>query len=360
MPRILIITAHRKDRSPSQRFRFEQYLSFLEENNFEIVFSNLLDEADDKIFYSPGHYFSKFIISLKAAAKRFRDVRSANSFDLIFIQREAFMTFTTYFEKQFSKSNAKIVFDFDDAIWNPDISGANQKFSFLKNPAKTAHIIALSNLIFAGNEYLADYARQFNKNVTIIPTTIDTDEYKKINLPPRQKICIGWSGSITTIKHFEFAIPFLKELKKKYGNAIHIKVIGDGSYTHPALGIKGIAWHKHTEIKELSEIDIGIMPLPDDEWTKGKCGLKGLQYMALEIPTVMSPVGVNTEIIADGTNGFLASQTHEWVEKISALIESEALRIKLGQAARKTVEQHFSVQSQKENYLRHFNQLIAQ
>src|SRR5690606_2468378 len=120
---------------------------------------------------------------------------------------------------------------------------------------------------------------------------IDTDEYQRVSLPPSESICIGWSGSFTTIEHFQYAVPALLKLKKKYGDAIRMKVIGDGKYKHEELGIQGIPWIKKDELKELSEIDIGIMPLPNDEWSKGKCGLKGLQYMALGIATIMSPVG---------------------------------------------------------------------
>lgn len=229
---------------------------------------------------------------------------------------------------------------------------------WLKNPDKTGKIIRIADLIFAGNEYLAEYARKFNDNVVIIPTTIDTNEYRNLLLNTHPSVCIGWSGSMTTIKHFEYAIPFLTQLKNKYGNKISFKVIGDGSYRNEALGITGIAWNKEDEIKELSSFDIGIMPLPHDEWAKGKCGLKGLQYMALEIPTVMSPVGVNMEIIKDGTNGFLAETTDEWVEKVSLLLESEELRHKIGKEGRKTVVEKYSIESQKKNYLNHFNNII--
>ena len=185
----------------------------------------------------------------------------------------------------------------------------------------------------------------------MIPTTIDTDYHKKSFLKKESRICIGWTGSHTTIKHFEYALSFLKKLKDKYDDKIFFKVIGDETYHNAELGINGIAWNKENEIKELSSFDIGIMPLPDDEWAKGKCGLKGLQYMALEIPCVMSPVGVNCEIISDGINGFLAGKEEEWVEKISLLIDNPELRKKIGAEARKTVEEKYSVNSQKEKYL---------
>jgi glycosyltransferase involved in cell wall biosynthesis len=151
---------------------------------------------------------------------------------------------------------------------------------------------------------------------------------------------------------------FLVRLKEKYGDKIYFKLIGDEAYENAQLGLKGMAWNLATEIEDLSEFDIGIMPLPDDEWAKGKCGFKGLQYMAMEIPAVMSPVGVNTDIVEDGENGFLATTDDEWIEKISLLIDSEELRRKYGAEGRRTVVEKYSVESQKERYLEFFNELI--
>ncbi|TND07718.1 MAG: group 1 glycosyl transferase [Bacteroidetes bacterium] len=354
MPRVLFIAAHRPDRSPSQRYRIEQYLGFLEKNGFTYEYSWLLSEKDDKLFYTPGNWFAKFLLLLRCARKRRKDVKRAGQFDIIFVQREAFMAGSTWFEKKFSRSGAKLVFDFDDAIWKLDISDANKKLGWLKNPGKTADIIALSHLVIAGNRFLADYARERNKNVVIIPTVIDTEKYRREQVQKQSdRIVIGWTGSLTTIKHFEYAIPILRELKKKYGDRIAVKVIGDGSYINEELGIRGIAWNAKDEVAQLSDISIGIMPLPDDEWTKGKCGLKGLQYMALGIPTLMSPVGINTEIIRDGENGFLPASLDEWVEKISMLIDSEELRTKTGEAGRKTIEEKYSVKAWE-------NELLAQ
>ena len=125
-----------------------------------------------------------------------------------------------------------------------------------------------------------------------------------MKFPPNDFITIGWSGSVTTIKHFEFALPFLRRIIEKYGKRIRIKVIGDASYRNEEFNIEGIGWNRKDEVKELSSFDIGIMPLPDDEWANGKCGLKGLQYMALEIPTIMSPVGVMDFLRRKRRNGW--------------------------------------------------------
>jgi len=359
MPKILFIAAHRPNRSPSQRYRFEQYFSFLEKNGYSCELSYIIDENSDAELYKPGNFFGKLLIMLQAFQKRRKDVNGAGNYDIVFIQREAFMIGSAFFEKQFRRTRAKIIFDFDDSIWLLDTSSANQKWAWLKSEKKTSAIIKLADLVFAGNSYLAEYASRFNKNVKIIPTTIDCDLFKRnIEYKNNERICIGWSGSITTIKHFEKAISFLKVIKDKYGDKVFFKVMGDQTYKNKELDISGIPWSSNSEVDTLQSFDIGIMPLPDDEWVKGKCGLKGLSYMALEVPTVMSAVGVNPEIIQDGSNGFLASNDAEWIEKLSLLIESFELRKKVGVAGRKTVVERYSLESQKNNYLNNFNELL--
>jgi glycosyltransferase involved in cell wall biosynthesis len=360
LKKVLIVCAHRLMRSPSQRFRFEQYLSFLEKNGYQFQMSALLNAKDDRLFYSRSGVLRKGWIYLKTLKKRTADWLRANKYDLIFIQREALMTGSTFFEKRFSRSKAKMIFDFDDSIWLQNVSAANKKLAFLKNAQKTSKIIGMSDLIFAGNRYLAGYAEQFNPNVVIIPTTIDTDQYK----PPAEKkqggpVCIGWSGSITTIQHFAIAIPVLKKIREKYGDRVSFKIIGDANYYCTELDTKGEAWKAATEVEDLAKIDIGIMPLHDDEWAKGKCGLKGLQYMAIGIPTLMSPVGVNSEIIQNGVNGYLPATEDEWIKQLSELIENADLRKRIGDRGRETVVKRYSVDAWKEKYLDTFNELLS-
>jgi glycosyltransferase involved in cell wall biosynthesis len=358
MKKVLIICLHRPGRSPGQRFRFEQYLDYLKQNGYDCRLSYLLNEQDDKAFYSKGKFIRKVFIYFKTLIKRTGDWFGMNKYDIIFIFRDALMTGSVFFEKRFSKSKAKIIFDFDDAIWLQNVSEANKKFSFLKNAEKTGTIIKLSDLIFAGNQYLADYASQFNKNIVIVPTTIDTSLYiSQKKDADSQTVCIGWSGSFSTIQHFALAIPALKRIKDKYSDRVKFKIIGDAKYYCKELETQGVAWVAATELEDLSEIDIGVMPLPDDEWAKGKCGLKGLQYMALGIPALMSPVGVNTEIIQNGMNGYLPATEDEWVDIISKLAENKEYRIKIGNAGRQTVVDRYSVEAWKGKYLEYFNRL---
>lgn len=357
MKKVLVLCLHRPNRSPSQRFRIEEFLPYLEKHGYSFDYSYLLNEKDDRIFYRPGHAVQKGLIVMRSIWKRWRNVLNAGQYDLAFVQREAFMLGTSWFEKKVS-AKIPLIFDFDDAIWMQNVSEANKSLSFLKNANKTSDIISHSAMIFAGNQYLADYARGFNKNVFIVPSTIDTDIYKPPVKPAgQQQVCIGWSGSFSTVQHFATAIPALKKIKDKYGEGVRFKIIGDPNYYCEELDTKGVKWAAATEVQDLYDIDIGIMPLPDDEWAKGKCGMKGLQYMGVGIPTLMSPVGVNTQIITDGVNGYLPSSEEEWVNRLSQLIENEQLRNTIGNAGRETIVKKYSVDAWKTRYLEYFNQL---
>lgn len=355
---ILYIVNHRPNRSPGQRFRFEQYLPALKNNGFEYDISYIISKKDDKYLYSKGYFFKKTIIFLKMYFLRYKNLLKIKKYDIVFIYREAILTGSNYFEKRFKKLGAKIILDFDDAIWLMDTSIENKKYEWLKNPNKTIDNIRLSDCVIVGNNYLANFSRKYNDNVVVVPTTIDTNYHVPCQKKTKNRICIGWTGSLTTIKHFDYVTPTLLQLKEKYGNKIFFKVIGDGEYVNEPLNLTITPWSLRTEIEDLQEISIGIMPLYDEKWEKGKCGFKGLQYMALEIPTIMSPVGVNTEIIQDGENGFLADKEDEWLEKLSLLIESEELRNTIGKAGRKTIVEKYSVEANKKKYVEVFKSLV--
>lgn len=359
MKRVLFLGMHRKGRAPSQRFRFEQYLGNLRQHGYQCDYSTLISEKDDPFYHGSGQVFRKLLIGVKAVLIRLRDVLRMNRYDIIFISRRAFLTESMVFERILRLSRAKLIFDIDDAIWIDAVSHFNRRFAWLKGRSNTANIVRMVDLVFAGNQYIADFARKYNDAVVIVPTTIDTSTYvPPTRIAPRHDyVVVGWSGSWSTLQHFKLAIPALRRLKQKYGDGIRFKVIGDKNYRDEELDIRGIAWTENTEVADLAEIDIGIMPLPDDQWSWGKCGLKGLQYMALGIPTVMSPVGVNREIITHEINGFLCSTGDEWVEALSRLIEDADLRQTLGMAGRRTVIERYSIDAWKATYLQHFGKL---
>lgn len=357
--KILFLVAHRPGRSPGQRFRFEQYLGFLQENGFSCHVSFLLNEKDDKIFYARGKYLAKLILLLKSIRMRLSDLKQARKYDLVFLYREAHMLGFPYFEKQLKRMDIPMVVDFDDSIWLKDISDGNKNVSFLKKPSKTPHIIQMMKACIVGNQYLHDYAKQYCEKVFIIPTTIDTSVFKPSGIEKLNEhtVCIGWTGSSTTIKHFSLAVPVLRKLKEKYGKKVCFRLISDTRYNGLLEDLEFVRWRKETEVEDLDKIDIGIMPLPDDPWSRGKCGFKGLQYMSLGKPAVMSPVGVNTEIIDHGENGFLANSQQEWEQILSNLIENEQLRRDIGRKGQETVQTFYSFNAMKQRYLEIFRQL---
>lgn len=359
MPEVLILCDHRPKRSPSQRYRFEQYLPFLKEHGFNFSWSYLLNEKDDKTFYAKGGFLKKVFILLKSVLIRWKDCGRFKNFDIIFIQREASFLGSSYFEKRAFKSGAYVIFDFDDSIWLPDTSPGNKKWEFIKKPEKFFDNIRYAHLVIAGNAYLAEKARPFNSNTIVIPTTIDTGVHvPKPELRNKLPLTIGWSGSISTVKHFEALIPILVRIKQRYKDKVQFKLIGDSNYRNPELEITAIPWNENTEVDELNTFDIGIMPLPEDEWSEGKCGLKGLSYMACGVSTILAQVGVNKKIIRHGSNGFLSENDYEWYNLICELLETKWLRQELGEAGRQTVVSKFSLEANKELYLGAFQKAM--
>ncbi|GCC52041.1 glycosyltransferase family 1 protein [Chryseotalea sanaruensis] len=277
------------------------------------------------------------------------------NYDLVFIHREASPLGPPLFEWIIGKVlKKKIIYDFDDAIWLTDKPKETLLERFVKSRSKVGQICSWSYKISCGNDYLANYAKQFNANVLVNPTTIDTERLKTSTLvkknPHNENIVIGWTGSHTTLKYLESIANILFRIEQQFVN-VSFLVIANREPILNLKNLKFIQWKEETEIEDLSQIDIGLMPLPDDEWTKGKCGFKALQYMSLGIPAVASPVGVNTTIIQHSTNGYLAKTDKEWFETLSELIEKRELRDLLGLRSIKTVEMYYSVNSNKERFL---------
>lgn len=350
MKRVLFIASHRPGRAPGQRFRFEMFFDELEKAGMQCELSYLLDANDDAVFYKKGHYFEKLAIGLKSYRKRIADVKRINDFDLVVIFREALMTRSIFFEKAVAKAGIPMIFDFDDAIWIRDVSHANRAIAWMKNPEKIKTLLPLCAAVTAGNEYLASFARQYNPNVFIVPSTIDEKFHRPLHHTNRVTV-IGWSGSLTTMMHFERVIDVLRKLKSKYKDSIAFVTIGAKSQYAEELGIEFIPWNAETENRDLNKIDIGLMPLPDDPWAQGKCGMKALLYMAAGKATIASPIGVNAEIIEHGKSGFLANTDQEWFDSIDSLIADDALRQRIGQAGREKVVNKYSKEAWTERLI---------
>jgi len=356
-PKILFLIPYPLGVAPSQRFRFEQYFEILKESGFEFDSQSFVDEKTWEVLYLKGYLMKKTIGILQGFLRRFYLLFFLKKYHFVFIHREAAPLFPPIFE--FLIANVfqkKIIYDFDDAIWLPNTSKQNRMATFLKFSKKVKYVCRWAYKISAGNDYLCAYARQFNPNVVLNPTTIDMNHHKKQeNQEVRiaDKIVIGWTGSHSTLRYLQEIERVIKEIEQNY--PITFLVIANQKPEIQVDSLVFVPWKKESEVVDLLKIHIGIMPLTDDEWAKGKCGFKALQYMSLGIPTLASPVGVNTKIIQDGKNGFLCDRAEVWREKIILLIENENLRIELGKNARRTVEKYYSVQANKENFLNLFS-----
>lgn len=356
--RITIYAPYPKEIGPSQRFRFEQYLSFLE-GNFEINYQTFYTKKTWDILHKPGNFLKKTIGILGSYLHVWIHLWKTRRAEYVFVHREISPIGPPLFEWIIVHLfNRKMIFDYDDAIWIPNSSDHNKLFVHLKNNKKVHNLISWSNKVVAGNDYLADFGRQLNNNVVLIPTTIDTVNHHNPDLYPKkiqQQLTIGWTGTLTTSKYIkEVGIDkVLKRLEDEY-NTRFLFI----SNEYVDFGLKNmdyIHWSADTEIEDLLKMDIGIMPLSDDKWAKGKCGFKAIQYMALEIVPIVSPVGVNVIIVDHMKNGLVCNSQEEWYVAIKKLIENPELRMEMGVKARKKIEQHYSVKANKEKFLKLFS-----
>lgn len=330
--------------SPSQRYRVEAFLPALTARGITVRYDWVLDRDDLRVFYGPYPAARKAAVAAKAFARRARSLARAGDVDVWFVQREAFFLGNQWGEWLASR-RAPVVYDFDDAIWIRAVSPANSRYAWLKNVDKMARIAGLAHTVLAGNAYLATWARTHSSHVMVVPTCVDTEVFAPAGpRPPGGTVLIGWSGSPSTIEHLRPLLPVLERLRARVGGRVAFRVMGDPSFRHAPLQLRGEAWTPATELALLREMDIGLMPLPDDQWTRGKCGLKGLVSMAMGAASVMSPVGVNTEIVTPGENGFLPGSDDEWLDVLERLVLDADRRGRIGAAGRSTVVDRYSVQ----------------
>lgn len=355
--RVLALVPSIPDISPGQRYRIEQWQGGLKQLGVDITFAAFEDKNLRDVLYTRGQWLKKGIGITEAFIRRSSTMGQLKSYDLVYVFRESALFGPSIFERIVHHSGKPLVFDFDDAIFVRYRSPANGWLSLLKAPGKTRTICRLASHVMVGNDYLGEYARAFNKNVTVVPTTIDTDAYRVGPVRDNAIPVIGWTGSFSTVQHLELLRGVLRELAKL--ERFRLMVIGPSSYGLEGVDVEVIRWRSQSEARDLAEADIGIMPLPDDPWSRGKCGCKALQYMGLGIPAVCSPVGINTDLIKDGENGFLADGADEWMMKLTLLLRSPQLRRRLGLAGRETVEKRFSAKSQVPRVHEIFRSTIA-
>ncbi len=341
--------------SPCQRFRCELYKDTLEKNGFEVTTKSFLDLPGYKVVHQYGFLFRKSMALVKGFIRRVALLFRLGKYDFVLVQREFAPVGPPVFEwlavKLFQK---KLIYDFDDAIWIPSVSDQNSLAGKFKNARKVNTICKLAYRVSAGNDYLCNHARQYNSHVQYNPTCVDTNNrYNALANHEVEKITIAWTGSFSTLKYLTIVESVLKKLQEKY--EFNVKIICN---RWPSLDLKNVQyveWNEENEVSALASCQIGLMPLTPDEWSEGKCGFKLIQYLSLGIPAVSSSVGVNKKIIEEGVNGYFADSDAEWYTNIEKLLLDAELRKKMGVAGRQKIVAHYSLQSNKSNFLNLFS-----
>ncbi len=353
--KVLFLAPYPQKIGPSQRFRLEHYLPLLEHNNISYAYKTFIAAKDYSIIFNVNDNIKKGIVVIKGLLKRTVMLFSLHKFDIVYIHREATPLGPPIFEWLIAKVwQKKIIYDFDDAIWIPQSSTVNRFAYKIKCTWKVASICKWSFIVSAGNNFLAAYAMQYCNDVRVIPTVVDTTNvHNQIKNQTETDLTIGWTGTFTNFVHLPLVYNTIKKLQKKY--TFTYLLIADKNPFLSDINYTYIKWNKETEIDDLLKMNIGIMPLIKTDVQLGKCAFKAIQYMALGIPSVVSPVGANCELVENSIDGFWADNNEEWYNSLEKLLVSEQLRMEMGKKAREKVIKNYSVEATNSIFLNMFN-----
>ena len=351
--KILFIVPYPHDTAPSQRLKFEQYYESFEKAGYEITTASFVGRQFWQFIYKKGFYLKKAIYTLTGYFRRYALLASVSKYDVVYIHLWATPFGLPVNEWLLRKLSKKIIYDIDDLIYKGNSSPNNKFVSFFKTSGKVNFLMKHADHVLVSTDKLLEYTRKLTSRVSLIPATIDVEKYKLVNIKKNNGIVIGWSGSHTTSKYLHLLDDVLKAIVDEY--QVTVSVMGDKHFEIPGLEVKLVEWTAESEIENLKQFDIGLHPMPDEEWVYGKSGGKLVQYLAAGIPIVASAIGPNFVVIKEGYNGFLAGSTEEWIAKLKLLITNETLRKEMGKNSLTFAEQMYSVEANLEKYLAVFN-----
>ncbi len=257
----------------------------------------------------------------------------AAEFDAVLLHKKCLNLFDAYCLR---KKARKIIYDFDDAVMYKASRPESEHTSHMRLFSRT---VRLADCVIAGNEYLAAQARRFSSNVHIIPTGLAVDDYKTNAVKPNDgKVRLVWIGSTATLRYLEQLRPVLEEVGRRFDHVV-LRIICDSFFTLENMPVEECRWSLETQAADLATSNIGLAPLPDNRFTRGKCAYKILQYMAAGLPTIASPVEANRQYIEDSGAGLLAENADQWLENIDMLVSDARLRNKMAEAGAEFVKQ---------------------
>jgi len=342
--RVLVLSKYPR-MGASSRLRTLQYLPLLEQQGFEFTVRSLFDEKYLEKLYADGSR-SRLAVS-KYYSKRLLTLFSLWRYDLVWIEKEIFPYLPAFSEQFLALIGKKYIVDYDDAIFhNYDLSRNKPIQILLAN--KIDKVMKHSSHVIAGNHYLAARAKSAGaKNIQLIPTVVDHLRYEQCKVRTDGVLTVGWIGSPSTQKYIIEILPALLMVYRQLPfRLVLVGATQDISEDLPGLDVVVHSWDEKTEADLIGTMDIGIMPLHDSPWEKGKCGYKLIQYMACGVPIIASAIGVNVEIVKNTKSGLLVDSSLSWQDALLKMLVSPNLRIQFGIAGRQAVEKQYSVESQ--------------
>jgi len=310
-----------------------QYIPYLESQGISVTVSPLLYKDYIKVIYS-GKKPSLIRIAFSYLL-RILILTNIRKYDVLWIEKELFPMIPAWFERFILLVGKKYIVDYDDATF------LNYKESLIPN--KIAKIMSMSSCVVCGNKFLLDYAKNANaKKVKLLPTVVDLNCYTINKKYGRNVVVVGWIGAPCTVHYLLPILDILAIISERVLLELH--VVG-ATIKHPNINIKCIPWSEKNESKLIQEFDIGIMPLSDSPWEKGKCAYKLIQYMACGLPVIGSDIGANRDVVIHGENGFLAKTHNDWFEYLEILINNPEKRTSMGKISRKIVEKSYSIKA---------------
>ncbi len=311
--------------------------------------------AFSALFAQAGHHLE--ICSLpRTPLGRLAIGRDVESADAVIVQRKLLPVWVVALLRRRVR---RLIFDFDDAVWLRD-SYASHGFDDPKRARRFKAIVRACDLVVAGNEYLAaEAARHIRPDrVVVIPTCVDPAQYPVREHSRDRAIQLVWVGSSSTLRGLAQFTTTLSAVGSAQPG-IRLKLICDSFLQIPNLAVEACLWKKSTEASEIAGADVGISWIPDDPWSRGKCGLKILQYQAAGLPVITNPVGVHTSLVRNGATGFTAVSTQEWVTAIARLVQEPELRLRMGLSGRRQVESNYSVTAGNRSWLASMDRLAG-
>lgn len=341
--KVLFLT-YSDEQGASARYRVYQFLRALRERGIESEVSPFYGRRHYRLIMSQGSMALQVLMMVLAYLRRLRQVLRASRFDVVFFNREAAPVGPVFMERLARWCGAGTILDLDDFVFMNNPHAQSWLRRKLRNSRRAEQVAEAVDCVCAANRDIADYSRTLNGCVEMIPGAEDMARFDVEPVRPlKDRFVIGWTGSFSTEVYLNMLKPALVRLNERIPN-LSVLVIGGGAFACPGVDVVHMPWSLDQEIPLVRGFDIGVMPLPDDEWSRGKCGGKGRLYMAAGIPAVVSAVGYNCELVDDGVTGVLIHDTDAWFERLYDLYLHREKREAIARRGREHVRLHLSVE----------------